>query len=433
MDFKRRWTAWAHLALASILAAAFSAMAAVFFGNWFMFVVSCFGVLCSFAYIFSLYRKVRRNVAFVLDAVENNDFAFRYSTGKRATDPNVNSYLNNLIDLLERLVDDAREKDRIFEVILNSVDNGIIVIDNAGAVLHCNHAARKLLHAEVITNIKHLARVHPSLPGIFLSETPPPSIELSLPDGQISLSLSRSTAPLFGKQVHIIALSDISRSLDSKEMESWENLTRVLTHEIMNSLTPVISICDSLINDAQASAEDYHRGLSTVSSTGKSLKRFVENFRSISKIPEPKPAPFYAAPFLQMMRDISLHQFPDTKAKVIVKCHPVDLMIYADAQLIGLAVTNILKNAMQAMADVPDPEIKVVARLLPGEAVEIAISNNGPIIPPEAAAKIFMPFFTTKPGGSGIGLSIAKRIMALSNASISLSTRPRTTFTLTFP
>jgi len=429
----KSWYMWRIPVIASILAAASTVMATLLYGKWLPFVFCVLMAICCYTAIFRSYRKIRRNVAFVLDAVENNDFAFRYSTvSRKAPDAYVNAYLNRLIDILERLTDDIREKDRYYEVILNSVDNGIIVIDEAGTVLHCNRAAHKMLLSEVLTNVRHLSRVHPSLPSLLTADPPPASISLSLPSGDISLSVAHTRMTLRGKRVDIIALTDISRSLETKELESWESLSRILTHEIMNSLTPVISICESLLTDEEASPADYHRGLTTVASTGKGLKRFVESYRTFANVPTPRPAPFYLKPFLQMMQDLCVHQFAYTKTKVTIKCEPADLMLYADEQLIGLVITNILKNAMQAISETPDPEIDIKARLLPNESVEIDISNNGPLITTEAARQIFLPFFTTKPGGSGIGLSISKRIMAASGGSLNLRTRPRTTFTLTF-
>lgn len=425
-----RW----RLVILCIGLAACSSLATLTYGRWIPFGFFSMMTICFIVSIYLLYKKIGNNVAFVLDAVENNDFAFRYASNSRnAPDRNVNAYLNRLIDILERLTDDIREKDRYYELILNAVDSGILVMDDTGAVLQCNHAARRLLRCEVLTRVSQLARVHPSLPEMICADPLPSSINLSLPSGPMSLSIVRSRMTLHGKSVSVMAISDISRSLESKEMESWESLTRVLTHEIMNSLTPVISICESLITDSSATSADYHRGLSTISSTGKGLKRFVESYRTFANIPVPRPAPFYVKPFLEMMRDICLHQFPSTNAKVTLKCSPADLMLYADEHLISLVVTNILKNAMQATAECPMPEIAIAASLQSDESIKIDISNNGPVITLEAASQIFLPFFTTKPEGTGVGLSIARRIMAASGGSLSLRTLPRTTFTLTFP
>ncbi len=427
------WTLRRSPIAGSALAAASTIAATLTYGQWLIFTACSITAVMAYASIIRSYFKIRRNVAFVLDAVENQDFAFRYTTSTRnAPDAYVNAYLNRLIDILERLTDDIREKDRYYEVILNSADNGIIVIDEAGNALHCNRAAHKMLHTDVISKVSHLQRVHPSLPSLLTADPPPSSISLQLPTGNMSLSVARSRVTLHGKQVDIIALSDISRSLVTKELESWESLTRVLTHEIMNSLTPLISISDSLLSDPGAALPDYQRGLATVAATGKSLKRFVESYRTFANIPTPNPSPFYVKPFLAMMQEICSHQMSGSAVKVDVKCAPSDLMLYADEQLIALVVTNILKNAMQAVAEIPAPEIKIEARLMADESVKIEISNNGPVIPAEAARQIFLPFFTTKPNGSGIGLSIAKRIMAASGGSISLRTLPRTTFTLTF-
>ncbi len=428
-----RWRPWRIPAIACILGAGATAMATINFGHWLPFTLWAIAAICLFGSVILSFSRIKSNMAFVLDAVENGDFMFRYTkTGRSAPDAYVNSYLNRLIEILEKLTDDIHEKDRYYEVILNSVDTGILVIDDSGSVLLSNLAARRMLRTDALNNIRHLERIDQSFPTLVFGSAQPTSITLQTPSGSITLAVSRARLTLNQSKVTVLALSDISRSIDSKELESWESLTRVLTHEIMNSLTPVISICESLLSDTEAEVDDFRRGLTTVASTGKGLKRFVENYRTFANLPTPRPAPFYAKPFLEMMREICLHQFPESEAKVAINCSPDDLMLYADEQLIRLVVTNILKNAMQAVAEVARPQISIDARLLPDESVKIYISNNGPLIPPEAARQIFLPFYTTKPGGSGIGLSIARRIMSASGGYLSMRTYPRTTFVLTF-
>lgn len=354
-------------------------------------------ILCTAAVFcivcFVLHRRYRRTigkVTFLFNAIDNLDFSFNFP--EQGRDKLVNESLNRIRRILETARREAIERERYYEQIINAVSTGIMVVDERGCVLQHNEAALRLLGVEALT---------------FESQA---AAKLASDD----FSKRDTTAMLHGKKVRIIAFSDIRNELSSREMESWTKLIRVLTHEIMNNVAPITSLSETLSH--KANDNEIKEGLSVINSTGKQLLNFVDNYRRMTLIPKPQPKLFYVKPFLERMVAISKEY---SKASNISLNIPVpDLLLYADESLIAHVVTNILKNAVEAGASA----ITLAAYTAPDDSVCIDISNNGKPIPSEEAQQIFVPFFTTKLTGSGIGLSISRQIMKQSGGSIELIT-----------
>ena len=192
------------------------------------------------------------------------------------------------------------------------------------------------------------------------------------------------------------------------------------THEIMNSLTPVTSLSETLLALPGAENEEMKQGLETIHSTGKGLINFVMSYRKLTRLPSPEPSLFYVRPFLERMIRLAQHQHPCPNITLSILEAREDLIVFADENLIAQVVTNLLKNAIQAIGNAPDGKITLKAYCDPQESIRIEIANNGPAIPPDAAGQIFVPFFTTKEEGSGIGLSLSKQIMRLSGGTLTL-------------
>ena len=225
-----------------------------------------------------------------------------------------------------------------------------------------------------------------------------------------------------------------TRVLERNEMEAWQKLIRVLTHEIMNAVTPITSLSDTLLGltEAQVSKEEIRNGLQTISSTGKGLLSFVESYRKFTRIPTPEPSLFYVKSFIERMVELARHQYPDVRVTFHMDIAPSDLILYADENLVSQVVINLLKNAIQAIESDKNTDkeghINIRAYCNEAEAILIEISNNGPAIPNDIAEHIFIPFFTTKEGG----LSISRQIMRLSGGNLSLLPGKETTFILKF-
>ena len=336
------------------------------------------------------YRRTIGKVTFLFNAIDNLDFSFNFP--EQGRDKLINESLNRIRRILETARHEAIERERYYEQIINAVSTGIMVVDERGCVLQHNDAALRLLGVETLT---------------FESQA---AAKLASED----FSKRETTAMLHDKKVRIIAFSDIRNELSSREMESWTKLIRVLTHEIMNNVAPITSLSETLSH--KANDNEIKEGLSVINSTGKQLLNFVDNYRRMTLIPKPQPKLFYVKPFLERMVAISKEYSKTSDIHQDISLP--DLLLYADESLIAHVVTNILKNAVEAGASA----ITIAAYTAPDDSVCIDISNNGKPIPSEEAQQIFVPFFTTKPTGSGIGLSISRQIMKQSGGSIELIT-----------
>ena len=374
-----------------------------------------------------LYRHYRRNikkVRFLFDAIDNGDFSFNFPTEKRNKEDKIlHQSLNRIKLFLQHTREEQMEREKYYEQILNAVDTGIMVVDSQDNILQHNQAALRLLDTDVLT---HINQVREKLKDEHLAK-------------------HETQAMLKDKHVRIIALSDVSHELSNQEVDSWIKLIRVLTHEIMNTITPVTSLSETLLkeldNEEQNAAEPQpteqaklKQGLETIHKTGTELLAFVNNYRRFTHVPQPQPALFYVEPFLERMAMLCNHE-------VEIAVTPKDLLAYADESLISHVVTNLLKNAVEAFNDLQSipttkPFIRLHAYTNEQESVIIDVSNNAGLIPDDIASHIFIPFFTTKPEGSGIGLSLSRQIMRVSGGSLSLrqdKTHGITTFRIVIP
>lgn len=408
--------------------------------DWTIVTFIAIGWLLSLGFIRSLYRQNARKVAFMFDAIDNSDYAFKYATrGHSSDDKLVSKSLNRITQILFQAKAEAIQKEKYYELIMDSVNTGILVIDDQGYIYQTNKEALHLLGLSVFTHVKQLARVDSVLEQMIRNIQPGEKHQVSFSNerGTIFLSVRVSEMTLQTKHVRIIAINDINRELDEKEIDSWIRLTRVLTHEIMNSVTPITSLSETLLSIHEDVNDEVRNGLETISATGKSLISFVESYRKFTHIPSPNPSLFYVGKFLERMVQLARHHNNFPNIEVIMQVEPTDLILYADENLITQVVLNLLKNAMQAIgADRSDGRILINALCNEDETIRIEVSNNGPAIPQEEAEHIFIPFFTTKEGGSGVGLSVSRQIMRLSGGSITLKSgaaAKETTFVLTFP
>ena len=342
-----------------------------------------------------LYRHYRRNikkVTFLFDAIDNGDFSFNFPTEKGFKEDKIlHQSLNRIKLFLQHTREEQMDREKYYEQILNAVDTGILVVDDHDNILQHNQAALRLLDTDVLT---HMNQVKGKLKDEHLAK-------------------HETQAMLKDKHVRIIALSDVSHELSNQEVDSWIKLIRVLTHEIMNTITPVTSLSETLLTRVTED-KDLKQGLETIHKTGTELLAFVNNYRRFTHVPQPQPALFYVEPFLERMAMLCNHE-------VEISVSPKDLLAYADESLLSHVVTNLLKNAVEAFREKEKLSfIRLQAYANAQESIIIDVSNNAGLIPEDVASHIFIPFFTTKPEGSGIGLSLSRQIMRVSGGSLSL-------------
>ena len=373
-----------------------------------------------------LYRHYRRNikkVTFLFDAIDNGDFSFNFPTEKGFKEDKIlHKSLNRIKLFLQHTREEQMDREKYYEQILNAVDTSILVVDSHDNILQHNQAALRLLDTDVLT---HMNQVKGKLKDEHLAK-------------------HETQAMLKDKHVRIIALSDVSHELSNQEVDSWIKLIRVLTHEIMNTITPVTSLSETLLTRVTED-KDLKQGLETIHKTGTELLAFVNNYRRFTHVPQPQPALFYVEPFLERMALLCSHE-------VEIEVSPKDLLVYADESLLSHVVTNLLKNAVEAFngqeklsternkqdeneqgrnkqecrsADLQSVAskkafIRLQAYANAQESIIIDVSNNAGLISEDVVSHIFIPFFTTKPEGSGIGLSLSRQIMRVSGGSLSL-------------
>ena len=371
-----------------------------------------------------LYIQNLRKVTFLLDAIENDDSAIHFSERLPENEVSqVNVMLNRIAEILQTAKYETIQREKYYELILDFVETGIVVVDDNGAVFQKNRKALKLLGIEVFTHVKQLGRISEAMEKAFREILPGQNMKVDFTNGRGKMTpyIRASSIVVQGKQLRIIALNDINRELDEREMDSWIRLTRVLTHEIMNSITPVTSLSETLLTLPGAQKdEELRQGLEIIRTTGKGLVNFVMSYRKLTRLPSPEPALFDVRPFLERMVQLAHYQYPDSSVQIRLQHVQDDLMLYADENLLTQVLTNLLKNAMQAIGTAPNGEIRLRAYADEQDAVRIEVSNNGPRIAPEVAGQIFVPFFTTKEDGSGIGLSLSKQLMHLQGGRVSL-------------
>ncbi len=418
------------LAIAGLVVGVATILLLIYFRQY-QYTVIALGLVAWAVYrIVTLYTKSIGKAMFLFDAIDNNDYTFRFPEDIAiADDAAYNKILNRTKEILGNAKRDTREREKYYELIMNTVRTGIIVVSDSGGVYQVNGEALRIFSLPVFTHISQTHPIDPAIAQVMKSIEPGEKRGLTFHNekGEVAVSLTASAVTLKGKPMKLIAISDIDNELAEKELESWMRLIRVLTHEIMNSLAPITSLSNTLIRLNKDG--EIAQGLETINTTSKNLISFVESYRKFTNIPVPDKNPFLLLPIME--RAIAL-QGTGHGVGISLSVEPEDTLLYADESQITQVAINLIKNAVQAVAGRENPWIEISSRIDEAENIVIEISNNGGAIPAEIAENIFTPFFTTKEDGSGIGLSLSRQIMRLHGGSLRLTsnTDSRVTFTL---
>ncbi len=389
-------------------------------------------------------HRTRRKVSYMLDALEDNETNFRFRED-RFIDRRINKTLNRMKRIFDKEKAELREREVYYGIMLDNVNTGIVVVDDdKGHVAYSNVAALELLGISSLLNLRQLNIISPSLTEAFFRVTQGHEEKANFVNevSQKAIALTSSEASIGRKKVKIIAFNDISSEMEETEADSWSKLIRVITHEIMNTVTPIASLSDALagyaashtpaevLSSGQNGGLDFKDGLETIAASSKGLIKFVESYRNLTHLPAPLKKVLYLKDVVARVFKLSRQQMFMSGISCSYEENPADVMIYADEDLIFQILINMLKNAVQAEAT----DIKVSARVDASDNVIVDIANNGQPIPKESCEEIFVPFFTTKPSGSGIGLNISRQIMRRHNGSLILSksTETETVFSLIF-
>ena len=375
-------------------------------------------------------RKMRAKVAYMLDALEDKELNFRFDE-RRLRGRNFNRTLNRLRNIFDKERHEIIEQEKYFGLMLDHVKTGIAVIEKDGRVTYCNKTALSLLGIATFGHIRQLRSVSDSLYASFrtIADGNEERASYYNESGKMTISLTASQATIGKDNVRIIAFNDISNEIAENEQQSWSKLIRVLTHEIMNTITPIASLSDTLMTFDGAD-DDIRNGLSTISESSKGLIKFVDSYRNLTRVAPPVKKAFYFKELAERVITLTREQTIMSGAICTYVEKSEDVLLYADEGQITQILINLVKNAVQAEAK----NIEITAEINLSEQIIINVTNDGNPISKESQEEIFVPFFTTKQEGTGIGLSLSRQIMRLHNGSLSLtkSDDHSTVFTLIF-
>lgn len=377
--------------------------------------------------LISFLNTTNKKIKFFFDSVRNDDSSLSFPVDiKGSALSELYESMNRVNRQIQRLKIENRQQEQYFQTLLEHLATGIITYDSRGHVMHANSAAKRLLSAEVLTHLSQVERIDIKLYQTIINIKPFERrlVALNNERGETQLSLKATSIGLKGNEYIILSVQDIKHELDEKELESWMKLIRVLMHEIMNSITPITSLSESLskiysVNGDPVSPGDVTskaidttlQGLNVIKDQGKGLMLFVESYRKLTRVPEPEKKLFKVNDLLGRVQILYDSLEKKQKIELLIKVMNPELEIFADQNLISQVLINLLKNALEANENNPAPIITLAANTDIDNRPELCVIDNGPGISEEKLEEIFVPFFTTKEKGSGIGLSISKQIM----------------------
>lgn len=378
------------------------------------------------------YNQFNKNIIFLLNALDNGDYSFNFAETKLSRrEKELNQMMNRIKDILSRARKEVIENEKFLGIIMESVSTGIIIVNEANVVVQINRTVNQLLGLPVFTHINQLANIDRSFPDLFrnLEASDTKTIKIANEREEMQLSLRASQIILQGRKLKIITLNNIGSELDYKEMDSWIRLIRVMTHEIMNSIAPVTSLTDTLLS-AFRKDEPYQEdsllqntveALQTINSTAKGLISFVNSYRRFTGIPKPRLNPVSLQSVIE--RAIVLEAVVLEEKGIPVTLHlPAEPTVrLLDESQIMQVLLNLLKNAAEAISG-EEGQIRIELTE-EKEKIYLDICNNGQPISEDVLPNIFVPFFTTKHSGTGIGLSVSRYIMRLHGGTLTHFTK----------
>ncbi len=370
---------------------------------------------------------------------ENNQKNTHYEEKKHFSSPSkrllsiMNATMHNFADTRRK----EMAQQEYTQAILQHIPVGILVLDNLQNVQTHNNTLLKILSCNYFDNLNKIAQKYPPLFN-FITEknkTQHSTLQLFINNATTEVVINKNTIIVLGKTYQIISIQNIQEVLDAKELEAWQNLMRVLTHEIINSITPITSLSNTLSDQmaeqfavtgtyedfAAQDIEDTHKAIQVIQKRSAGLVHFVTDVRNFTKIPAPKFKLFAIKPFFENIRILMQEEFKRYQVNFEGIVSFDDLQIVADEELIEQVIINLVKNATQAFSnDQKDRKIRLICELDEKSKVVIKVKDNGVGIDEEAQKRIFVPFFTTKKQGSGIGLSLSRQIMQAHGGTLSV-------------
>ena len=398
--------------------------------------------------LFKFVSQTNRKLTRFLESVKYSDFISGFASdnklGKSFKDLNI--AFNEVLEAFRKARSEKEEHGQYLNTVVQQVRTGILSFDTEGKIQLMNTNAKRFLGITNMKNINELININPKLYHSINSVESGKS-ELYKGSNELYLTIQASELRIRGTDVKLITLQNIQPELQKQELEAWQNLTRVLRHEIMNSITPISSLTSTLReildHDMQKEnehyvlkeegADDLREGLSTIENRSKGLIKFIDAYREYTSLPKPKIATVRLKDLIEHVAQLMKTELKKTHINFSYSCSSEYLTIQADIEMIEQVLINLLKNAIEALDETENPILQLIGRY-DENSVKIEIIDNGSGIIKEALEHIFVPFYTTKRMGSGIGLSLSRQIMQMHHGSINVESEPdvRTIFTLRF-
>jgi nitrogen fixation/metabolism regulation signal transduction histidine kinase len=396
------------------------------------------------AQVFGLYHylnRVNRKLTLFLEAIRYEDFSIRFSADNKLgkSFSALNHQFNEVLEAFRQTRAEREANLKYIDTIIQHISIGVLSFDADGKIELINPAAFRLMGIYRLRYLDELKHAHPDLAETLL-QLPAGSKALYATQNGQQLSIQATTVRLQGRLVKLISLQNIHAELQQKELEAWQNLTKILRHEIMNSVTPIVSLIGTMqdivehdmapVPEQTEAVEDLKEALDTIESRSKGIMNFVNAYRDYTTLPKPQ---FTNVNLKQLINAVSnLLQSDMRAAGITYTAHvsPDNIEIHADETQLQMVLINLVKNAMDALEHTERPRIQVKGSLGNAQQIIIEITDNGPGIEPEALERIFIPFFTTKKKGSGIGLSLSQQIIQMHGGQLKVVSPPEkgTTF-----
>lgn len=383
---------------------------------------SCVLVLVIIVCLVDIYSRSIRRMTRMIESVRYGDFSLSFSAnGRNEMDRKLVEDLNEVIVRFRSELSEKEEKYQYFETLLDSVDTSVLVADKQGKVVWMNQAGMQDLCGHAIHQLDELKMLNPDFP-ILIDALQPGEVKvirIYKEDLMQDMAVTVTEYATRTADLRLINLKNIRSILEENEMEAWQKLVRVLTHEIMNSITPIISLSDTMCERAIQQGMDEEsmmlQGMKTIHRRSKGLLNFVENYRKLSRLASPVLAPVKVGELLGDIQKL----FPSSKVRYIYKVEDECRKLMIDRSQMEQVLINLLKNASEACEESPNPEVVVETTYQEEKCIfQLSVTDNGCGILPDVLDRIFIPFFTTKSTGSGIGLSLCKQIVTMHGGSI---------------
>lgn len=394
-------------------------------------------------------NSTNRKITKFLESVKYSDFATGFSSDNNLGESFqlLNEEFNKVLEAFRKARSEKEEHWQYLNTVVQHVNAGILSFDNDGRIELINHVAKGLLRRPQIKNISEIEDFDKGLYDLLIRIRTGEQSLYQI-DNRIQLVIHATELRLRGNSYKLVALQNIQSELQKKEIESWQNLTKVLRHEIMNSMTPIASLTSTL-NDILSEelenkgkhfeisidgVDDIHEGLRTIESRSKALIHFIDAYREYTSIPQPKFQDVVVKELLEEIHGLMKIDIRQSSTDFSCTTRPNSLTISADEEQIQQVLINLVKNAVESVADKENGTVKIIAGIDKRDRKFIEVRDNGPGIIPEAIERIFIPFYTTKKSGSGIGLALSRQLMQLHNGTLTVDSEidVETVFTMKF-